>query len=120
MAKKQETKPKEQKKPQEPKNMEKESVRRNPPLPVLLDISFSLASLIILLAGVVTVGVSLLKGASVVMAAMRGCVAIFTLGAIFWLLNYFLAHQVIETARKDLKAAQSELDTGESTLEVQA
>jgi len=120
MAKKQETKPKEQKKPQEPKNKEKESVRRNPSLPALLDISFSLASLIILFAGVITVGISLLKGASVVMAATRGGIAIFTLGAVFWLLNYFLAHQVIETARKDLQAAQSELEKGESTLEVQA
>ncbi len=120
MAKKQETKPKEQRKPQEPKRAAKESVRRNPPLPALLDVSFSLASLIILFAGVITVGLSLLKGSSVVMAAMRGGVAIFTLGAVFWLLNYFLAHQVIETARKDLQAAKSELDKGESTLEVQA
>lgn len=120
MAKKQETKPKEQKNSQELKDKVKESVRRNPSLPALLDISFSLASLIILFVGVITVGLSLLKGSSVVMTAMRGCAAIFTLGAIFWLLNYFLAHQVIETAKKDIQAAQSKLDKGESTLEIQA
>lgn len=120
MAKKQETKPQKSKKPQAPKNKEKESVRGDPPLPALIDISFSLASLIILFAGMITVGLALLKGSSIVMAAMRGCVAIFALGVLFWLLNYFLANQVIETARKDLQAAQSELEKGESTLELQA
>jgi len=119
MAKKQDAKPpKEQKKPKQPKTQA--AVRHAAPLPSLLDVSFSLASLIVLLAGVTTAGVSLLKGSTVLMAAVRGCVAIFAFGAIFWLLNYFLALQVIESAKKDLEAAKSEMDQGESTLEVQA
>ncbi|GAB4475410.1 MAG: hypothetical protein Kow0088_12240 [Anaerolineales bacterium] len=94
--------------------------RQNPPLPYLLDFSFTLASLIVLFAGVITAGLSILHGVSIVMAAVRGCVAIFSLGAVLWLLNYFLANQVIDTAIKDLEAAKSKVDEVESTREVQA
>ncbi|MFN3310035.1 MAG: hypothetical protein ACK44E_12585 [Anaerolineales bacterium] len=96
------------------------TAKHRPPLPSLLDFSFSIASLVTLLAGVVTVVLSLLHGVSVVMAAIRGCVAVFCLGAVLWLLNYFLANQVIQTAAADLKAAQADLDKGESTREFQA
>lgn len=120
MAKKEATKPKNQNKVERTKANSAGTAKHNPSLPTLLDFSFSLAGLVILLAGVATVILSLFHGASVVMAAIRGCVAIFGLGAVFWLLNYFLANQVIQTAAKDLKAAQSELDKGESTREIHA
>ncbi len=119
---KNEAKSKSNKKAEQPKgsSTSPSTKKKNPPLPYLLDFSFSLAGLIILLVGVVTYVLSLLNGVSVVMAALRGCVAVFALGAVFWLLNYFLANQVIQTASKDLKTVRAELEKGESTREVHA
>ncbi len=117
---KQEAKPKPQKESKAPQNHPPAKAQQRQPLPYLLDFSFSLTTLIILFAGVATVLLSIVNGSTILMAAVRGAVAIFGLGAVLWLLNYFLAHQVIQTASKDLKSAQSELDQGESTREVHA
>lgn len=119
MAKKEEQ-TKEQKKIEQPPRPNKEKSKATQPLPFLLDFSFSIASLIVLLTGVLTVALSLWHGASVVMAAVRGGVAVFGLGAIFWLLNYFLANQVLQVAIQDLKGSSSEPEEGESTREFRA
>ncbi|MCX8061221.1 MAG: hypothetical protein N3D16_01425 [Anaerolineales bacterium] len=119
MAKKEE-KTKEQKKTEQSQSPNKGKSKAPQPLPFLLDFSFSVASLVILFTGVLTVVLSLLNGASLVMAAVRGCVAVFGLGALFWLLNYFLANQMLQVAIHDLKGTRSKPEEGESTREFHA
>jgi ABC-type transport system involved in cytochrome bd biosynthesis fused ATPase/permease subunit len=109
-----------QKKAEQASSKLQKSSRNDPPLPYLLDFSFTLAALVILFAGVITSGLSILHGSSIVMAALRGCIASFALGAVFWLLNYFLAKEVIETAIKEFESARKGEEQGESTREVQA
>lgn len=119
MAKKGEN-PKEQKNTEQLPTPHQGKRTKSQPLPFLLDFSFSVANLVLFLTGVLTVVLSLLNGSSVVMAAVRGCVAVFGLGAVFWLLNYFLADQTLLVAIRDLKAARSRLEKGESTREFHA
>ncbi|MFZ5808658.1 MAG: hypothetical protein ACOY16_05190 [Chloroflexota bacterium] len=90
------------------------------PLPYILDFAYSLTNMVVFLLGIATTAVSFFTGASILMAVLRGCLAMIGLGAVCWLLNYFLSNQVIETAAKDFQKASSHEEEHHSTMEVQA
>ncbi|MGB9673626.1 MAG: hypothetical protein ACPL3P_05770 [Anaerolineales bacterium] len=93
----------------------------HPSLPYILDFSFSISNLIILLAGVITTSISLFHGAEVIWAVIRGGLAMLGLGAVIWLLNYYLANQVLEVAAKDFKkAGESTAAPDNTTMEFKA
>lgn len=92
----------------------------HPSLPYILDFAFSISNLLILLTGVATTAVSFVKGVTILNSVIRGGLAMLGLGAVIWLLNYYLSNQVLETAAKDLQNAHNPGQSKESTMEKQA
>lgn len=119
MAKK-ESKPKPDKK-NAPKSQQKPAGgKKSANLPYLLDFAFSLSNMVIFLLGIATTALSFFYGASILTAVMRGSLAMIGLGAVCWLLNYYLSNQVIATAAKDFQIASEKEAEHHSTMEVQA
>ena len=93
------------------------------PYAALLDISFSLSKLIVIIIGLFTAGVSVVSGATLIAASLRGALAILALGIIFWLINWILSTGSMNATVKDImakiektKQAQNEEDVTASTV----
>ncbi len=92
----------------------------HPSLPYILDFSFSVSNLMILLSGVIVTTLSLFVGVPLIHAVIRGGLTMLGLGAVIWLLNYYLSNQVLQTIIKDFQKASDSSVTGDSTVEKQA
>jgi hypothetical protein len=97
------------------------------PLPVMIDFSLSVSKLLVLLVGLMTVIVSVFSGATPPMTALRGGMAMFTVGLCVWAFNWLLSRNSLELARQDLmremeaaKARQQENEKASSTVEISA
>lgn len=103
------------------KNEAKASIpASHPSLPYILDFSFSVSNLLILLTGVIATTVSLTVGVPMIYAVIRGGLSMLGLGAVIWLLNYYLSNQVLKTIAKDFQKASDSPLSGDSTVEKQA
>jgi len=92
----------------------------HPSLPYILDFAFSISNLLILVTGVTTAAVSIMTGLTILNSVIRGGLAMLGLGAVIFLLNYYLSNQVLETAAKDFQNARNAGQSKESTMEKQA
>lgn len=91
-------------------------------LPILLDFTFSVSSLVIFLIGIITMALSMFAGVDVLTAAMRGCVAMFGLGIPAWLINFHISQNALESIRLELAKAKEaqKNNSGSSTIEFNA
>ena len=87
-------------------------------LPALLEATSIFSRLVIVAVGSITFVLSLLAGTQVWMASMRSGLAIFSLGLIFWGINWLLSRNSLQAFIADLKAAEQA--AGESTVERRA
>ena len=89
-------------------------------LPVLFDVSFSISKLIIILIGVVTSVISVASGATILHAAIRGGLAILSIGIILWLINWIMVKESLESVLvkvNKLKSHTTDNSSGASTFE---
>ncbi len=96
-----------------------------PFVPLLLELTLTIARLLVLLVGVIVVIVSLLAGVEIWLAVVRACVAMFVVGLLLWFANWFLARNTLDYAiserKKELEQEKAqEADSVESTIERQA
>lgn len=98
-------------------------VRNTPKLPPVLEITFSMASLLVVLVGATVVGLSLLAGCPVYVAALRGGAAVLVVGLISWMLAWILAGGTFSAppveSQKSKKTAKKQEEV-QSTREVNA
>ncbi|MCI0521612.1 MAG: hypothetical protein L0Z70_15315 [Chloroflexi bacterium] len=91
-------------------------------VPLMLDFALTVAKVVVLLAGVLTAVISALAGAVVPAILLRGAAAMLSLGALVWIVNYWLARDTLEIARQEalqtLEKAREERPA--STVEVSA
>jgi hypothetical protein len=93
------------------------------PYSALLDYSFSVSKLVVILVGIITAGISVVSGATVLVAGIRGGLAILAIGIIFWLVNWILSKGSMDATVKEIiakaervKLAQNEEDVASSTV----
>jgi hypothetical protein len=91
-------------------------------VPLLVDFSLTAAKIIVLTVGLLTAVGSYFAGATALVACGRGCAAIVGLGGLFWLFNWTLANQALESAIAELEEKQkaAAADHPDSTVEVSA
>jgi hypothetical protein len=100
--------------------------RQTVALPNLIDFSLSAAQLAVLLVGLATVLISIGSRASIWTVALRGGVAMVSLGLLLWLVNWMLSKGSLELARQELleelekQKAEQEDDGVDSTVEIKA
>lgn len=85
-------------------------------LPAFLELSFTIAKILVVIVGIVIVVVSVLAGVSAWTVALRGAIAILSLGFVLWLINWYFAHNILEKELEDLEKSMKE-ETGFSTVE---
>jgi protein-S-isoprenylcysteine O-methyltransferase Ste14 len=99
-------------------------VRDTPKLPAVLEMTFSLASLLVVLIGAAVVILSLVAGCPIYVAALRGGAAILIVGLVLWMLAWILAGGTFSAAshddRKSKKAVKNNKEEVQSTREVEA
>ncbi len=95
-----------------------ESAKKKQPVPVplLLDASITATQIVVLVVGVSTLVLSLLAGALMWVAALRGAAALLAVGLILWLANWHLARHTMEAAYAKLQQ-KAEKEPVESTIE---
>ncbi len=83
-----------------------------PRLPLLIEVSLSLAKALVFLVATLTGVVSLLAGATLQIAALRSGVAILGLGWLLWLLNWMISRNsliaTLAEIQEKMKATQDE------------
>lgn len=95
-----------EKKVKAPAPEKKTSGRR---LPVILELSFAISKLAVVLIGAVIAFISYLAGCSPLMIAIRGGAAVLVTGLIGWFIYYLIAQGSLDTIN-DLLEEQKELD----------
>jgi uncharacterized membrane protein len=88
-------------------------------IPLLLNLSLTISQLIIVVLGAITTILSLLVGAPVWIAALRGGVAILCVGLFMILANWFLAQRTFEAVIEELEEKQHNAHAN-STIEKSA
>lgn len=104
-------KKKEHKEQKEQKKEGKEQqthVHEKIPQPILLEMAQTIWRILIILSGLATTVISYLSGCGVVTSAIRGGIAILTIGILAWLMNWFLIQHSLETVRTQLQKATEE------------
>jgi len=76
-----------------------------PRLPLMLEVIFSTARLLVIAAGVLVMLLSLISGAALWMSALRSGLAMLSIGLLLWLTNWLVARQALEATRLELLAA---------------
>lgn len=77
--------------------------------PALLEATFVLAQLLVIVGGGLTFGLSLLAGVSWWMLLLRTCLAVVGLGAIAWALNWSVTQGLLAAKRRELEAQRAGL-----------
>jgi len=103
------------------------------PVPLLLDVSFTTAKILIILAGAIIGIVSVLSGATWLATAIRSGAAVLSMGLLLYLANFLLSRNALEAARMRLLAEMQSASAnaeaaaraaaesaGQSTIEKQA
>jgi hypothetical protein len=98
------------------------------PVPLLLEVSFTATRILLIVAGLLTGGISVLSGATWIASAVRAGSAVLSVGLLLFLANWVLSRDSLEAARVRLlkeiaiaRAAQAdELAAGMNTIEKQA
>jgi uncharacterized membrane protein len=95
---------KEQKKDSEskPKTQSEEARKASVRVPLLIDFTLSVAKIIVILVGILTAAISILAGATVLIAAVRSAAAILVVGLTFWMVNWWIASYALEAVRLEL------------------
>jgi hypothetical protein len=88
-------------------------------LPFMLDFSFSVSKLVVILLGLVTLFVSLISGAVLWMATLRSAAAMLSVGFLLWLLNWLISRDSLEIVRQEILRNMEEAQVEEvaSTVE---
>lgn len=106
----------------EPDQNEKASTKKSSSgsLPALFNVTFSISKLIVIFIGVAISVISIVSGATVFSAAIRGSLAMLAIGMILWLLNWIMVKEslagVLEKVKK-LKSQTFDSTCGASTFE---
>jgi protein-S-isoprenylcysteine O-methyltransferase Ste14 len=69
--------------------------------PLLLETAYAVSFSIIVLAGIVTAGLSVWSGVPAWLVAVRAGLAVVVLGLVLWTVNYRLMHGAFEAAMSD-------------------
>ncbi len=77
-------------------------------IPVMQDVVFTIARLVVIATGLATSAISYLAGAGLVMSVARGAAAIFCVGILAWLICWQINHDTLETTRLELMTALEE------------
>jgi hypothetical protein len=88
-------------------------------LPFLLDFSFSVSKMVVILLGLITLFVSLISGAVLWMATLRSAAAMLSVGFTLWLVNWLIARDSLEIVRQEILSRMEEAPVEEvaSTVE---
>ena len=88
------------------------------PLPTLLEVTFTISRMVVVITGVLTAGICYLYCADIFAAVLRGGAAVLALGFLAWLINWLIVHFALENGLADLQARRDEagLHTVERTV----
>lgn len=88
-------------------------------LPFLLNLTFTLAQLFVVLLGLLTSAISFLSGATLFWAVARGGVAMLSVGLVFWLVNYLLARGGLAAIRQEIMKEMEKANARETASTVE-
>jgi hypothetical protein len=71
--------------------------------PAILEATFALAQLLVIVGGVLTFGLSLMAGVSWWMLLLRSMLAVAGLGAVAWALHWTVTQGVLEVRKRELE-----------------
>lgn len=90
------------------------------PLPFLVEFTFTLARLTVLLAGVITLSLALLARANPWIAVLRGSLAMIVTGLLAWMLVSLVGQNALEVAKAEKAAQDEQEEKSTSTMEKEA
>ncbi len=92
-----------------------------PHLPLLVELAFTFARILVVLVAAVEVLLSLRAGCSIWMIALRAGVAVVTVGVGLWLIAWLTAGGTIQTVNSQMEqVAQRNADPAPSTVQMNA
>lgn len=100
-----------------------ETQKASEQLPFMLDFTFSVSSIVVMVMGILTTIISVFSGASLMMATIRGGIAVISVGFLLWVINWTLSRDSLEITRQELLVAIEDASSNkdvESTFEKEA
>ncbi len=83
------------------------TVEGQQPIPFLLEFSFTISKILIILTGTVIAGLSWYRGADLLNIGLRSGTAVLTLGIFLWAVNSVVCNNAIDIARNIQKPANN-------------
>ena len=88
--------------------------------PLLLETAITLSQIVLVITGLGILGISLLAGADITMAAMRSGAAVLVVGLVLWLANWQLARGSLEALSEQMREAAEAPAAAHGELDVNA
>ncbi|KAA3648384.1 MAG: hypothetical protein DWQ07_05155 [Chloroflexi bacterium] len=79
-------------------------------LPLLLESTYTIAKLIVIVAGALTAGLSIFAGADLLHTVLRTGTTLLGIGVMMWLIFWFVTKASWQAVKAELKAAADKLE----------